>query len=138
LAKSEVSEKEKLDLLLSMSTRERQYAMLIVLISNFVPEDLWITHLILNETAVQIYGATFNNQLVSQFIGTLDESKVFRNSHLDSSEKQVIESHAFYNFQITTEPVWGSPQLLEMKDLKKAHTSPMGTPFMEQGLKKKI
>lgn len=111
LLKAQESKKEKLDLLLSASSSGRRYSALLAFISNLVPEDLWITHLVLSEAEIQLYGAATDNQLVSQFMSQLDDSHAFRNSHFASSEKQIVGSHTLYNFQMTTEPVWSSSHL---------------------------
>ena len=116
LSKVEAIKKEKLDLFLLASSGDRRYSRLLAFISNLIPEELWITHLVLNDAEIQIYGSTTNNQLISEFMGKLDDSHVFRNSHFASSEKQVVESHTLYNFQMTTEPIWSSPQLQKIKD----------------------
>lgn len=109
LTKQDLREKERLDELLSTSSKGKRYAQLLVYISSLLPsKDLWITRFTLGESEIQVQGATLNNELIPQFMAKLDGSGMFKNSKFASSEKQVVESHNIYNFQITTEPVWSN------------------------------
>lgn len=109
LTKQDLRERDGLEELLSTSSEGKRYAQLLVDIAGLLPsKDLWITRFILNESEIHIAGATLNNELIPQFMAKLDESKMFKNSKFSSSEKQVIESHTLYNFQIVTEPVWSN------------------------------
>ena len=103
LTKEELQKKQRLDLLLSTSSQGRRFYKLLALIPELTPPDLWINHLVLSEAEIQIIGSTLNNQLVAQFMGRLDQSGAFKNSRFTSSEKQVLESHTIYNFQVSAE-----------------------------------
>ncbi len=109
LTKQDLREKERLDELVSTSSEGKRYAQLLVYIAGLLPsKDLWITRFALGELEIQVQGATLNNELIPQFMAKLDESGMFKNSRFASSEKQVVESHNIYNFQIMTDPVWGN------------------------------
>ncbi len=109
LAKEDLKERERMDVLLSTSSQGKRYAQLLVYISSLLPsKELWITRFILDESEIKIQGVTLNNELIPRFMAKLDGSKMFKNSRFSSSEKQVVESHTLYNFQIMTEPVWGN------------------------------
>jgi len=106
LVKEESVKKQRLELLLSTSSKERKYSSLLTFIATLVPQELWINQFVISESQIQISGTTLNPQLIIQFMNQLDNSGAFTNSHFASSEKQVIESHTVHNFQITTDPVW--------------------------------
>lgn len=108
LVKEELQKRQKLDLLLAASAQDIKYSQAITLIAELIPEDLWINNLVLSEGMVQITGSTLDNQLITQFMHKLDESKAFMGSRFTSSEKQVADSHTIYNFEITTLPLWNS------------------------------
>ncbi len=78
--------------------------------AELVPEDLWINDLVFREEEFEISGSALDQQLITQFMNKLDESRVFRNSRFTSLEKKVAEDHTLYRFQITTEPLW-PPQI---------------------------
>ncbi|OGX45241.1 MAG: hypothetical protein A3G38_00795 [Omnitrophica WOR_2 bacterium RIFCSPLOWO2_12_FULL_51_8] len=111
LFKEQAAKQQELDFLSSTMSGEKKYSKLMALISGFVPEDLWVNHFTFSGAEVQIIGSMLNNQLVSQFMENLDKSGVFKNSAFTYSEKQVIENHTIYNFQITTEPIWDHGEL---------------------------
>jgi len=106
LLKQQALQEQRTELLRSTSSEDREYSELLAGISELVPQELWIKNCILNEEEVLIIGATVNNQLITQFMNQLNQSGIFKNSHFASSEKEITDSHTFYNFQITTEPVW--------------------------------
>lgn len=108
LAKEETLLKQRSDLLFSTSSKGKRYSELLALFSELLPQDLWISRFIMNEGEIQISGSTFNSQLIAELMNKLDASKGFKNSSFISSEKQIIDSHTLYNFQISTEPGWRS------------------------------
>ncbi len=111
LIKEQNARKQEWDFLSSTLSGGKKYSKIMALISSFVPEDMWINHFTFGGTQIQIIGSMLDNQLVTQFMNNLDKSGAFKNSAFTYSEKQVVESHTIYNFQITTEPVWGDPQV---------------------------
>lgn len=108
LAKEETFLKQRSDLLFSTSSEGKRYSELLVLFSELLPQDLWIGRFIMNEGEILISGSTVNSQLIAELMNKLDQSKGFKNSSFISSEKQVIDSHTLYNFQISTEPGWSA------------------------------
>lgn len=108
LSKEESRRKEKLDSLLSTSSGQRRFSELLKTIPELTTQELWINRLVFREDEIQFIGSSLDNQMITQFIDRLNESKSFRNSRFTSSEKKIVESHTLYNFQITAEPLWTS------------------------------
>ncbi|MFH0855796.1 MAG: PilN domain-containing protein [Candidatus Omnitrophota bacterium] len=106
LIKEEALFKQRLDLLSSTVARSGGYCGLLASIAGLLPQDLWINRLIMNDNEIQVSGSTINSQLIADFMNKLDGCKDFRNTRFVSTEKQVIDSHVIYNFQIVTEPGW--------------------------------
>lgn len=106
LSKEESLKKEKLEQLASASSGNRSYAALFEFIAGLAPDDLWIKQFSAGGQEVQISGTALDPQLIIQFMNQLDQSGAFRNSAFSSSEKEVVDAHSVYNFQITTNPVW--------------------------------
>ncbi len=106
LIKEEALKKERLEQLLSSSSSDKSYSGLFEFIAGLAPRELWIKQFSASEDEVQVVGTTLDPQLIIQFMNQLDESGAFRGSVFSSSEKEVMNGHAVYNFQITTTPVW--------------------------------
>lgn len=106
LSKEESRRKGKLDSLLSTASGERRFSELLRLIPELTTQELWINRLVLRQDELNLLGSSLDNQMLTQFIDRLNESKSLRNSRFASSEKQVMDSHTLYNFQITAEPAW--------------------------------
>lgn len=106
LHKEESLKKEKLEQLLSASSGDKSYSELFEFIAGLAPAELWIKRFFASEQEVEIAGTALDPQLIIQFMNQLDESGAFRNSIFSSSEKEVLDSHAVYNFQISTTPIW--------------------------------
>jgi Tfp pilus assembly protein PilN len=120
LLKEEAQKKQGLEMLLSTSSKDKKFSGLLSFLAQLTPDDLWIDHLVLTGDEAQIMGTTLDNQLISQFINKLDNSKIFKNSRFTSSEKQVVESHILYNFQISTDPIWDKIAVTGVKEEAKA------------------
>lgn len=97
---------QRFNLLSSTLSNEREYSRLLLSIANLLPQDLWINRFIMDENEILISGSTLNSQLIAELMNKLEACKDFRNSRFISSEKQIIDSHTLYNFQITVEPGW--------------------------------
>jgi len=108
LSKEQYAMKQKLDLLATTMSDDRKYFKLLALITELMPQDLWIDRFVLTEAEVQISGSTFNNELITQFVEKIGKSEVFKNSRFISSEKQILDSRTVYTFQVSAEPVWGN------------------------------
>lgn len=111
LTKQEIALTQRLNLLSSALTKEHVYSKLLLSVSGLLPQDLWINRFSMNETEILISGSTFNSQLIAEFMNKLEACEDFRNSRFISSEKQIIDSHAIYNFQVTVESRWNQKRL---------------------------
>ena len=100
----------RLELLGYNALSMRSYSTFLSLIAELVPQDMWINDMIFHEEEFEINGSALDNQLITQFMNQLDESKVFKNSRFTSFEKKVTDDHTLYRFQVTTEPLW-PPQI---------------------------
>ena len=120
LKKKEASAKQRLSLLLSTSSKDNGYSGLLLTISSLFPEDLWMTRFLMNESEIQISGTALDSKLVADLMNKLEACKDIKNSRFISSEKQIVESHTLYNFQIATVPGWSQKQVPpEKTDSKK-------------------
>lgn len=106
LLKEEQVKRQGMELLLSGSSGNRGYAKLLSFISGLLPQELWLTRLVLTDSEIQLAGSTLDNQLVTQLISKLEASKKFKHSRFVSSEKRIIEAQTIYNFQLSAEPLW--------------------------------
>lgn len=112
LIKEETLLKQRLDLLSSTMVKNGGYTGLLLSIAGLLPQDLWINHFIMNDNEIQVSGSTISSQLIADFMNKLEGCKDLRNTRFVSTEKQVIESHTIYNFQIITEPSWSQKKTL--------------------------
>lgn len=106
LVKEETLLNQRLDLLNSTAVKNNGYSGLLLSVSGLLPKDLWINRFTMNDNEIQLSGSTLNSQLIADFMNKLEASKDFRNTRFVSTEKQVIESHTIYNFQIVSQPSW--------------------------------
>ena len=120
LLKEETLLKQRLDLLSSTAVKNGGYANLLLSISEFLPMDLWVNRFIMDDNEIQVSGSTLNSQLLVEFMNKLQESKDFKNTRFISTEKQVIDSHTIYNFQIVTEPGWSQKKMFSKAAVVKA------------------
>ena len=112
LVKEEALLKQRLDLLSSTEIKNGGYFSLLLSISVLVPQDLWINRFLMNDLEIQITGSTLDSQLIVEFMNKLQECKDFRNTRFISTEKQIIDTHTIYNFQVVTEPSWSQNRML--------------------------
>lgn len=112
LTKEETQLTQRSDLLFSTSSKGKRCSELLVLFSQLLPQDLWINRFIMSEDEIQVSGVALNSQLIAELMNKLDQSKGFKNSSFISSEKQIIESHTLYNFQVSTEPSWSEKKII--------------------------
>lgn len=112
LTKEETLLRQRADLLSSTMVKNGGYAGLSLVISGILPQDVWLSRFIMNDDEIQISGSTVNSQLIADFMDKLEAAKDFRNTRFVSTEKQVVESHTIYNFQIITEPSWSLKRTL--------------------------
>jgi len=116
LKKKEAAAKQRLSMLLSTSSKENGYSELLLTIASLLPEDLWINRFLMNDSEIQITGTALDSSLVADLMNKLEACKSIKNSRFISSEKQTVESHMLYNFQITTEPGWSQKQVSTVKE----------------------
>ena len=106
LVKEEGIKKERLRQLLSTSSNSKSYSELFEFIAGLAPQELWIKQFSVTQDQIDIAGLTLNPQLIIQFMNQLDESGAFKGSFFSSSEREVLNNHTVYNFQISTTPIW--------------------------------
>lgn len=112
LIKEEALLKQRLDLLSSTVVKKGGYFGLLLSIPGLLPQDLWINRFVMNDNEILVSGSTLNSQLIADFMNKLEGCKFFRNARFISTEKQVIDSHTIYNFQIVIEPSWSQNMTL--------------------------
>ncbi len=117
LLKEESIKKQRLDFLLSTTSEEKSYSGLLVQIARLLPKEVWVSHIIMSDTEVELAGSTLNNQTITQLMNKMDSTDFFTHTRFNSSEKQVIDSHTIYNFELTTEPVWAAKTVRHSEEL---------------------
>lgn len=121
LTKEEIFLTQRFNLLSSTLSSGREYSRLLLSIAKLLPQDLWINRFMMDETEILISGSTLNSQLIAELMNKLEACKDLRNSRFISSEKQIIDSHALYNFQITVEPGWSQKSVVSSMEKIKAN-----------------
>jgi len=120
LTKEEMLLKQHLDLLSTTTVKNGGYFGLLLSIPGLMPQDLWINRFVMNDNEIMVSGSTLGSELVSDFMNKLEGCKNFKNTRFISSEKQVIDSHTIYNFQIAMEPSWSQKMTLPGTAIVKA------------------
>jgi len=120
LTKEETQVKQLWDLLSSTESRGFGYSGLLLSIAGLLPQDVWITHLVMNDNEIQISGSTVSSQFIADLMTKLEECKDLKNSRFVSTEKQIFDSHTIYNFQIAAEPIWSENKTLSGAPKSKA------------------
>lgn len=120
LIKEETLLKQRLDLLSSTAVKNGGYSGLLLSISGLLPQDSWINRFIMNDNEMLVSGSTLNSQLITDLMNNLEGCKDFRNARFISTEKQDIDSHTIYNFQIVIEPSWSKKMKLSGAAIEKA------------------
>ena len=108
LLKELATRKQSLDLLLSTTPGNQNYAGLLEALIGFMPQDVWLGQIVLTDGQIQLTGAALNPELIVQFTTQMDKSGSFKNSALGSSERQALGARTVYNFKVSAEPVWAS------------------------------
>lgn len=93
---------KKITLLESIKSERTPWAKFLAEMSRVTMKDLWINKLSMNRDKVTIVGTTLNNAIVSQFMADLDESRYFRDTSFNYTQKAAIAENAVMDFEVTT------------------------------------
>ena len=108
LLKELATRTQSLQLLLSTTPGNQNYAGLLEALVGLMPQDVWLGQIVLTDGQIQLTGAALNPELIVQFTTQMDKSGEFKNSALSSSERQALDSRTIYNFKVAAEPIWAA------------------------------
>jgi len=93
---------EKFKILQQAQGERIAWAKVLAILSELVPQDLWIDKVALNKDLVTLTGTTFDNAIVSRFMARLDESKYFKDTSFNYTQKAKLTDKPVINFEVTT------------------------------------
>jgi Tfp pilus assembly protein PilN len=92
-----------LDILSSAMGLEGGYVPRLAALAAAVPKDLWLSSVVMDGKGIQLSGAALDSRLMVEFMDKLKTRAHFKEVRFVSSEKQVSDAHAVYNFQIAVD-----------------------------------
>ena len=92
-----------LETLSSTMGPEGGYVSRLAALAGAVPKDLWLNNVVMDGKGIQISGAALDSRLIVGFMDKLKDCSYFKEVRFVSSEKQVLDAHSVYNFQIAVD-----------------------------------
>ena len=114
LKKLQAEVKKKLDVLNQLRREKSGPASRMAILSDIVPEKLWLTRYSENGPQVTISGVAFNEELIATFMRNLQASEEFGNVELQVSEQSELSGTKVKKFDLTC----------DIKRLKKIEPQP--------------
>lgn len=93
--------KKKLDVLSQLRKNKTGPAQRLTTLSDITPEQLWLTSYSESGSDVKISGMAFNEELIAQFMRTLEASTDFMSVELSVSEQSEVAGTKLKKFDIT-------------------------------------
>ncbi len=93
--------RKKLDVLILLRKNKTGPAQRLTTLSDLTPEQLWLTSYIESGQEVKISGMASNEELIAQFMNSLEKSTDFMTVELVVSEQAVVGEAKFKKFDIT-------------------------------------
>ena len=101
--------RKKLDVLTQLRKNKTGPAQRLATLSDLTPEQLWLTNYSEAGDSVRISGVAFNEDLIAQFMKSLEASKDFMAVELIVSEQTVVGETKLKKFDITMKLEYTSP-----------------------------
>ncbi|MCH7504072.1 PilN domain-containing protein [PVC group bacterium] len=92
----------KLRVIRMSRSRQIDFSEVLKTLSEYVPSDLWIDKMMLDQNQITIIGTTLDNIKVSQFMERLDTSVTFERTGFNYTEKTDLDGRPLINFEVTT------------------------------------
>ena len=92
----------KLRVIRMSRSRQIDFSEVLKTLSEYVPSDLWIDKVTLDQNQITIIGTTLDNIKVSQFMERLDTSEAFERTGFNYTEKIDLDGRPLINFEVTT------------------------------------
>ena len=92
----------KLRVIRMSRSRQIDFSEVLKTLSEYVPSDLWIDKVMLDQNQITITGTTLDNIKVSQFMERLDTSVTFERTGFNYTEKTDLDGRPLINFEVTT------------------------------------
>lgn len=92
----------KLRVIRMSRSRQIDFSEVLKTLSEYVPSDLWIDKMTLDQNQITIIGTTLDNIKVSQFMERLDTSEAFERTGFNYTEKTDLDGRPLINFEVTT------------------------------------
>lgn len=86
----------------SRTDKVKEVSEALIYFPSFMPDEIWINKLSVNEERMLINGSTLNNQAISNLTDVLNKSKKFTDSRFNFTQKSAIGEMTLYNFEIIT------------------------------------
>lgn len=100
LKKLQAEVQKKLDILNQLRKEKTGPAIRLAKLSDIVPEKMWLTNYRENGTAVSISGLAYSEDLIADFMRSIQSSEQFGNVELQVSEQQEISGVKLKRFDI--------------------------------------
>lgn len=101
LKKLKADVQKKLDILNQLRKGKTGPAIRLARISDIVPEKIWLTRYQESGTSVSISGLAYNEDLIAEFMRSIQASQEFGNVELQVSEQQEISGVKLKRFDLT-------------------------------------
>lgn len=101
LKKLKADVQKKLDILNQLRKGKTGPAIRLARISDIVPEKMWLTRYQESGTSVSISGLAYNEELIAEFMRSIQASQEFGNVELQVSEQQEISGVKLKRFDLT-------------------------------------
>lgn len=101
LKKLQAEVQKKLDILTQLRKEKTGPAIRLARISDIVPEKMWLTRYQENGTNVSISGLAYNEELIADFMRSIQASQEFGNVDLQVSEQQELNGVKIKKFDLT-------------------------------------
>ena len=92
----------KLRVIRMSQSRQIDFSEVLKTLSEYVPLDLWIDKMTMDQNQITIIGTTLDNIKVSQFMERLDTSETFERTCFNYTEKTDLDGRPLINFEVTT------------------------------------
>ena len=92
----------KLKVIRMSRSRQIDFSEVLKTLSEYVPSDLWIDKMMLDQNQITIIGTTLDNIKVSQFMERLDTSETFERTGFNYTEQTDLDGRPLINFEVTT------------------------------------
>jgi type IV pilus assembly protein PilN len=119
LGKQKEAYLKKISLIADLKSQQDLAVRIMDELSRNLPEWVWLNEVTFDKMTVQIKGNAISNNLIADYIASLENSRTFQNVNLISSTQKTISNNQFLEFALSatcvlpvleTKPKEGAPQ----------------------------